>query len=376
MRDKPIKVLYVVTHGEMGGVHRFIESVVFHHGSRFRALVLSFRDGPWLTELRNRGMTVYCLDNARLREVARCFSEVRRIVVDEGVDIVHSSYPWCHCLVAPAAIWSRCKLVWSHHGPISKTSWQGLMSMVPAHLLLTNSNFMLSRLERTWFWARHTGVVHYGIEAQQFAPDEQRRRRQRSVWRLEDDTVAVGIIGFLDTWKGQDIFLRAATLLRSSGLRLRMFVVGGPRDGLVEDRCRRYERELHEYAEAKGLGKIVSFAGHVDVREGALDSLDIFVHASTEPEPLGSVILEAMANRKAIIACAEGGPCELLSDGTDGLLIEPRSPEKLAQAIQRLCENPEERTALGTAALNKVTRELSPEIAARKLEDWYERLLS
>ena len=127
----------------------------------------------------------------------------------------------------------------------------------------------------------------------------------RGQFTLEDDTVAVGIVGFLDTWKGQDIFLRAAALLRSSRLRLRMFVVGGPRDGLVDDRCRRYERELHEYAESKGLEEIVSFAGHVDVREGALDGLDIFVHASTEPDPFPSAILEAMANRKAIIASAE-----------------------------------------------------------------------
>ena len=62
MRHKPITVLYVVTHGEMGGVHRFIESIVFHHGSKFRALVLSFRYGSWLTELRNRGLTVDRLD--------------------------------------------------------------------------------------------------------------------------------------------------------------------------------------------------------------------------------------------------------------------------------------------------------------------------
>ena len=50
----------------------------------------------------------------------------------------------------------------------------------------------------------------------------------------------------------------------------------------------------------------------------------------------------------------------MLSHGQDGFLIPaPVHPKNSARAIRRLCENPDERTALGSAALNKVTRELA-----------------
>src|SRR5882724_9920800 len=49
-----INVLYAVIRGEMGGVERFLDSVLFAHTDRVRPVVLSFREGPWLDELRAR----------------------------------------------------------------------------------------------------------------------------------------------------------------------------------------------------------------------------------------------------------------------------------------------------------------------------------
>ena len=68
----------------------------------------------------------------------------------------------------------------------------------------------------------------------------------------------------------------------------------------------------------------------------------------------GIVILEAMAKGKAIIASAEGGPREMITDTVDGLLITPRAPEVLATAIRRLYANAEERGRLRSAALDAV----------------------
>jgi glycosyltransferase involved in cell wall biosynthesis len=370
-----INVLYAVIHGQMGGVHRFLDSILFSHSNRVRPVVLSFREGAWLDELRERGLDVYVVENARLREPVRCFREVRAIIRRHKIDIVHSSYSWCHSLTAPAAIYSGCRTVWFHHGPVGERRWQGAMALVPADLLLTNSDFMLERLKKTIHCARRLGVVHYGIDAGRLAPDPTRRELFRKAWKLDDDTCAVGIVGFLDLWKGQDIFLRAAKLLHSERNRIRMLVVGGPRDGNSLQRCQAYEAELRAYASANGLTDMVSFTGHVDIRDGALDGLDVFVHASTEPEPLGSVILEAMAKGKAIIASAEGGPCEIITNGVDGLLIAPRSPEVLASAIRRSCANAGERGRLGSAALDAVRTKFTPARAAEKLEDWYERIL-
>src|SRR5208282_545776 len=109
-----------------------------------------------------------------------------------------------------------------------------------------------------------------------------------------------------------------------------------------------------------GIEDQVVFTGHVDVRAGALDGLDVFVHASSEPEPFGAVILEAMCKGKPIIASAEGGPLEMVTDGFDGLLIEPRSPRILATAIHRLVNDLELRERLSVGALVTARTKFDP----------------
>src|SRR5271156_6554280 len=218
-------VLYVVTHGEMSGVHRFLESVFLNHSKDVRPVILSFREGAWLDELRRPDLPVYCIDHARIREPVKNFRAVHSIIEREQIDIVHSSYAWCHSMVAPAARWSGCRSIWFHHGPMSDSRWQGPLPLMPADLALTNSRFMMTRLKKTLYCAKRTGLVYYGIDAGAFAPDPSRRERFRSNWGLDESTIAIGIIGFIDTWKGQDVFLKAAKLLEAHRGRIRMFII-------------------------------------------------------------------------------------------------------------------------------------------------------
>jgi glycosyltransferase involved in cell wall biosynthesis len=359
----------------LGGAERFFDAVFSRHQAPFRPVVLFLRSGSWVEKLRHRGLPVYCIEGARLRRPFLCFREIKRIIRAEHIDIVHSSYAWCHTLAAPAAILSGCKRVWFQHGPLAGRAWQGLMSIVPTDLLLVNSNFMLSRLRQTLYWAKKVGVVHYGVDYESFAPDASWRESFRRQWGINEDTLAVGVVGFLDVWKGQDVFLRAAKLLSRQRLGMRMFVVGGPRGGNVGPRCRAYEKELRNYVSVNDLGHIVTFTGHVNANEGPLDGLDIFVHPSTQPEPFGMVILEAMAKGKAIIASTEGGNPEALENEVDALLVEPRSPEKLSTAIIQLAGDVSLRNRIGNAALAKARSRFSPAAATRKLETWYDRIL-
>lgn len=372
----PANILYCVPIGARGGVERFLEDVIVRHDpDRVKATVLAFSDGKWLTELAARQVNVYCLEGMRLRNPWRVFRAVESILKKERIDLVHSAYSWCHALSAPAAAWKGCKSIWFHHGPMSRQLWQGAMPLIPADLVLANSHFLYQRLNRSMYLAKRTAVLHYGIDAACFPRSESKRRSFREQWGLASDDIAVGLIGFIDRWKGQDIFLQAALRLRSAVPRVRMFVVGGPRQGSTGDNCARFEAELKAFVAANGLEDLVSFTGHVDVREGVLDGLDIFVHASTEPEPFGMVLLEAMAKGKAIIASNQGGPLEIFEDGSDGQLIQPGDPELLAAQIRKLAADKGLREMLGQNAQRAVVERFSADRATRQLERYYEELM-
>ena len=77
----------------------------------------------------------------------------------------------------------------------------------------------------------------------------------------------------------------------------------------------------------------------------------------------------------AVIAAAEGGPAEIVAHGVDGLLVPPRRPDLLADALTRLVANPSLRRSLGAEALLSSAR-FAPETTAQQVLTVYRRVLS
>jgi glycosyltransferase involved in cell wall biosynthesis len=79
-------------------------------------------------------------------------------------------------------------------------------------------------------------------------------------------------------------------------------------------------------------------------------ALDIVVHASTQPEPFGLVIAEAMACARLIVVSCGGGAADLIDDGVTGLSFEPGQASELADRLVRLAGDRCLRSKLGAAA--------------------------
>ena len=93
-------------------------------------------------------------------------------------------------------------------------------------------------------------------------------------------------------------------------------LIGAPMFGEEE-----YERSLHRLADSLGLGERVRFRGFREDVWPELAGLDVLVHASTIPEPFGTVVLEGMAAGLAVIAPDQGGPAAVIEDGRTGRLF-------------------------------------------------------
>ena len=80
---------------------------------------------------------------------------------------------------------------------------------------------------------------------------------------------------------------------------------------------------------------------------------DIFVLPNTNPEPLGIVVLEAMACGKPVVGYRHGGVCETVKEGENGLLATPNQPTELSKAIRELADNTEKREQFGKASVKR-----------------------
>ena len=136
-----------------------------------------------------------------------------------------------------------------------------------------------------------------------------------------------------------------------------------------------YEQRLRELAGELGIAEQVEFRGFREDVGAELAAMDVAVHCSVVPEPFGQVVVQAMAAGRPVVAAAEGGPAEIVTDGVDGLLVPPREPALLAAVLRRLAEDPGLRERLGVAGRATALRH-TPDRAADALVGVYRQVLA
>jgi len=171
----------------------------------------------------------------------------------------------------------------------------------------------------------------------------------------DDDGKLIGFVGRLETIKGCDLLIRAASRLFSSGLSFRLVIIGdGP------------EREaLTRLAENLGLKEHIYFCGFREDMMNIYQSLDLFVLPSRN-EGIPMAMLEAMSQGVPVVATRVGGIPEVITDTVQGLLSPPANPEALADLIIASFKNPEETAKRVLEAKKTVTE-------SHNLEDWIKK---
>lgn len=178
----------------------------------------------------------------------------------------------------------------------------------------------------------------------------------------------VGMVGRLQPWKGQDVFLRAFAEAFPDG-DSRAVLVGSAMFG--EER---YEDELRRLAVELGIEDRVYMKGFRSDVAAELAELDVLVHASIIPEPFGQVVVEGMAAGLPVVASAGGGPLESITDEVDGLLYPPGDWHALAERLLRLSDDDDLRVRLGNAGIAR-SRDFAPDKIAEKVTGVYRRML-
>jgi glycosyltransferase involved in cell wall biosynthesis len=166
-------------------------------------------------------------------------------------------------------------------------------------------------------------------------------------------------VGRLAYEKGFDLLLRALKKVSNRG------VAGWELNILGNGSLREELEKLNTKLE---LENQVHFLGHVPNPYPYMARSDLFVHASRW-EGFGMVIVEALALGVPVIATScPGGPKEILDSGGYGRLVPPENLDALAEAIEELIINPEERKKYGELGRRRVGDYRPERIAERILE--------
>lgn len=173
-------------------------------------------------------------------------------------------------------------------------------------------------------------------------------------YQLKDKKVIL-FSGKLTPQKGVFYLINAAKDIKGD-----IYIIGdGPEKKNLEDMV--YKMKLNN----------VHFLGYMgDEKREELEEFyyraDIFVAPSVWDEPLGLVILEAMATKTPVIATRKGGIPLAVKDGINGILIRPKSSRQISEACNKLLENDELRKKLGETARKTVEEKFTWKKIAQK----------
>jgi glycosyltransferase involved in cell wall biosynthesis len=155
----------------------------------------------------------------------------------------------------------------------------------------------------------------------------------------------IATVGRITHWKGQEILVKAAASVLQLHPEAHFMAVGS----YFADESY-YLHKLESLINELGLNGRFHLTGYRSCIADVYRAFDVFVLASTKPEPFGRVTVEAMMQGLAVIATNHGGTCELIQEGVTGMLVPPSDPKSLAIAIDQLLADPELRERMGRAA--------------------------
>jgi glycosyltransferase involved in cell wall biosynthesis len=267
-----------------------------------------------------------------------------------------------------AAILGRpggARLVWHVHEIVVRppaVAW--LFRLLPplrADRVIAVSDAVRRNLTR-WRWARpRVVVVRNGISPRTGPlPD-----------RSGEHRLTVAFVGRLNRWKGYEVFVAAVGRLAGRYPTARFVVAGDPPPGEAWR-----TDDLASRIAAAGLADRVERLGRVADGAALFDATDIAVVPSTWPDPLPTVVLEAMRAGCAVVASDHGGAPEMIERDRSGLLVPPGDPAALADALARLLDDAALRHDLGLAAADRVAAAFTVARSMDGLEAVYAAVLA
>jgi glycosyltransferase involved in cell wall biosynthesis len=374
-------ILFLHPSDEAYGADRILLELVeaaMAEGRRVAVLLADDLPPGWLSRsLGERGVTVervalaparrrYLRLTALLRyglALLRARSIVRRRAVAMGATIVHANTA---ALLAAALVGrpGGARLVWHVHEIVGRSPVEWilfrLMPVLAASRVIAVSGAVARHLAPRSLARRRVVVVHNGL------PDRPPSTAGREAGSEPSGSPAPGpsvdgppapviaYVGRLNRWKGYDVFVTAAGILAANGVQARFVIAGDAPPG---EEWRR--DDLAARVRGAGVTDITRILGQRDDADTVIEQADIVVVPSTLPDPLPTVVLEAMRAGRAVVASAHGGIPEMVVDRATGWLVQPGDPAALAVALRTLVTDPELRAELGRAGRQRFLERFS-----------------
>ena len=368
------RVLMVNIEGRIAGAEKsLLQLVKYLHLSHSLSLACP-QTGPLCESMGRLGITCYplpaisahnYLSPGWLMGWLRWNYRLLRIMMTVRPDLVHANSFYAVIFLVLPTLATRRKLIWHARDfirfglPIKLCSWF-------CQRIIAVSRSVRDSLIGQGVNRDKIEVVYNGVEID-MAKRDQRRKEPND---LNNNSMVFANIGQFVPWKKQILFLQAAARITGELPHVRFMMVGD--DIFQRDLC--YKQEILDTINNMGISKKVAIVGWQRDMAKIWDRVTCLVH-TTDVEPFGRVIIEAMAQKIMVIAIDNCGPGEIIQNNKTGLLVPPNDIKGLSEAMLKVVREPERAKQMAMAGYEHVVHNFSAAKTARSIEKIYKDVL-
>lgn len=345
MTDRKRKVLFAIGRFSVGGAEKLlVHQIQAMDPSRFESKLITIFEEQADT-FADKVTIDECFRFRSVKDVAALF-RLFRYLRREKFDIVVTSLFSANLLVRVAAICARvpCIIAYEHNIYPNKNRWQIRMD----RMLSRWTNVIITDSEV----ARQFTAAQEHIPLDKFTtlhiPPLLERRTPRDPIQLKKElgvanaSHIIVTVSRLVSDKGHSHLVNAAAQILARHPRVYFLIVGwGPLEG-----------DLQRQIDRLGIAENVKLTGRMDIQD-MLPLADIYVDPAVSTD-LPIAIMEAMREKKAIVASVVGDIPLFVVSGETGFSVQPGNPDAIAAAIETLIKDGTMRARFGEAAGAKV----------------------
>ncbi len=362
-----IRVLHVIDHLGYGGAPVAVKNIAEKiSGERFETIVCTLRTNPRAMPIKARLINLGCAkyNPFVVRAIAKLCKEYK-------IDIIHAHLQKSIISCLLTGFFCDAGIVVHEHGPIFRGGTGFLYRLLlkvlhsKAAVAIANSQATKTALIRAaGFDEKSVQVVSNFIDFARFDRNLYDRDKARDKLGVAVDQTVVGFAGRLDPCKGADVLIRAAALLCRQSEQYHFVVMG---EGSQRPQLERLVAQL-------GLQDKVTFAGLCTNPAEVMIAFDVAVVPSRR-EAFGIAAVEFMRMRIPVVASAVGGLVEVVKHEKTGMLVEPLSPEAIAEAVGKVIRDETLRENL-IAEAEVLCRKFDGREQLEQITEIYEKLCS
>lgn len=306
-----------------------------------------------LDELGIKFIEIPDIENKSLKTMSSIMKTVKTVVKDENITVIHTHHRMAAFYVRFTGLYKKCVFINTSHNTFSNRKF--LTRYAYKHANLVACGAMVKKNLTDVFGLDNVTVIHNAVKpfTDDIVPDDILLKARK------DGKYLIGNIGRISEQKGMEYFIKAVPDVLSDHPDTEFFVIGSGED---EEKIKDMAKDLP-----------VTFLGYRTDIQNLMSQLDLIVLSSLW-EGLPLTPIEAFSVGKTIVATGVDGTVEIVEDGVSGLIVPPRDPKAIAEKINYMIDNPEDKKQMEEKAVERYEEEFSFDTLAGSYIDYYRSL--